>query len=271
MEPLTPTGSPLHTSRLAWPDPGLVDDLARLRRTVPLVHCITNGVVAGFTANVLLAVGASPAMVPAIEEVDEFVRIAGSLLVNVGTVTSTDAEAMLRAAATASETGTPWVLDPVAAGALTYRTGIVSRLLRYRPSVIRGNASEILAVSGLEGASRGVDATVGSADALPAAVGLARRIGTVVAVSGKTDFITDGKEVVRVDGGHEIMTKVTGMGCTLGALIAAMLPVTGSSLRAASAASAVFAAAGELAAGESRGPGSFAVAFLDRLSSIGTR
>jgi hydroxyethylthiazole kinase len=254
---------------LSWPNPELLADLARLRDRSPLVHCITNAVVTNFTANVLLAVGAAPAMVVTVEEVEEFVRIASALLVNVGTITAPDADAMLEAAGTAGRSGTPWVLDPVAAGVLAYRTSVVDKLVGLSPTVIRGNASEILALNGLNGGGRGVDSTVSSVEALPAAVELARSTGAVVALSGKIDYVTDGEQIISVEGGHELMSRVTGMGCTLGALIAAFLPVSSSPLRAAATASAIFGAVGEHAATKSGGPGSFAVEFLDRLSTIG--
>lgn len=257
------------TSNRVWPHPEVVEDLAQLRRRAPLTHCITNIVVTNFTANVLLAAGASPAMVVTIEEVADFVGIAQALLINVGTITTTDAEIMLKAAATAQETNTPWVLDPVAVGALKFRTAIVGELLKYRPTVIRGNASEILALSGVTGGGKGVESTDSSVAALPAALELAERSGAVVALSGEVDYITDGKNIISIPGGHEIMTKVTGTGCTLGALIASFLPVTESALRAATAASVLFATAGERAFKEAKGTGSFAVAFLDQLSTIG--
>ncbi|MCF8383523.1 MAG: hydroxyethylthiazole kinase [Chlorobium sp.] len=260
---------PFFESR-TWSHPEVPEDLARLRREAPLVHCITNGVVTNFTANVLLALGASPAMVETIEEVADFVRIAQVLLINVGTITTRDAEAMFEAAAAARETDTPWVLDPVAFGALEFRSRIVRELIAFRPAVIRGNASEILALGGETGGAKGVDATVSSTEAVQAAVALAAGSGAVVALSGEIDYITDGSSVIPVPGGHEMMTKVTGMGCTLGALIAALLPVTGSAFRAATAASAIYAEAGERAGRDARGTGSFAVSFLDQLSTIGT-
>lgn len=259
-----------NSSSLAWPSPQLSETLARLRRESTLVHCITNAVATNFTANVLLAVGASPAMVVTVEEVEEFVGMAGALLVNVGTITASDAEAMLRAASAAGRTGTPWVLDPVAAGVLGYRTGVVRELVALNPSIIRGNASEILAVAGIEGGGKGVDSTASSEEALPAAIRLAKSTGAVVALSGEIDYITDGREVVSVAGGHEIMTKVTGVGCSLGGVMAALLPVSSTPLEAAAAASAIYAEAGSCASRESRGTGSFAVSFLDNLSTIGT-
>ena len=257
------------TTTRTWPHPEVVEDLSQLRQRSPLTHCITNSVVTNFTANVLLAVGASPAMVVTIEEVADFVRIAQTLLINVGTITTTDAEIMLKAAATARETNTPWVLDPVAVGALRFRTEVVTELLKHNPTVIRGNASEILALSGVIGGGKGVESTATSIAALPAAVALAEKTGAVVALSGEVDYVTDGNQIISIPGGHEIMTKVTGTGCTLGALIASFLPVTASPVRAATAASVVFAAAGERAYKEARGTGSFAMAFLDQLSTIG--
>ncbi len=249
-------------------DPKISATLARLKAKATLVHCMTNLVAANFTANVLLASGASPAMIPSVEEAGGFARIAGALLINVGTVTRPDADAMLAAAESAMNSGTPWVLDPVAAGVLGFRTGIAAELLKFRPTVIRGNASEIISLCGDEGGGKGVDASLSSGDALPAAVLLARSTNAVVALSGKVDYITDGKSIIGVEGGHEMMTRVTATGCALGALIAAMIPAAPSALLAAAAASAVFAEAGARAAQKSAGPGSFAVEFLDQLWTV---
>lgn len=256
--------------RRTWPHPEIEADMARLRERAPLVHCLTNFVAAGFTANVLLAVGASPAMVIAEQEVADFATRADAVLINLGTITAASAEAMERAAAAASRAATPWVLDPVAVGVLAFRSGVAASLLRHRPAVIRGNASEILALSGLEGGGKGVDSTAASSAAVDAARALAGRTGAVVAVSGATDYVTGGADLVEIAGGHPIMTRVVGTGCSLGALIAAFLAAGVPPLRAATAASAVFARAAECAVPQSRGPGSFAVAFLDELSCIGT-
>jgi len=259
------------TIQRTWADAEVREDLDTLRKQAPLTHCLTNVVVTGFTANVLLSIGASPAMVIAEEEAAEFASIASAVLINVGTVTRDAASAMASAAAAARAAGTPWVLDPVAVGALGFRTRIALDLLEQRPAVIRGNASEILALSGASGGGKGVDSTASSDDALAAAQALALRTGAVVAVSGATDYITDGHEVIAVPGGHVIMTRVTGTGCSLGAVMAAFLGAGIPPVRAATAASAVFARAGEHAQEQARGPGSFAVAFLDALSIIGTR
>lgn len=254
--------------RLTWRDPELSDCIFRLKENAPLVHCMTNLVAANFTANVLLASGASPAMIPAVEEAGEFAGIAGALLINLGTITGADSKAMSAAAAAAMKAGTPWVLDPVAAGVIGFRTGIALELLKFRPTVIRGNASEIVSLCGREGGGKGVDSAFSSNEALPAAVQLARNTDSVVALSGKIDYLTDGASIVSVEGGHEMMTRVTAVGCALGAIIAAMLPVSPSALIAAAAASALFAEAGERSAKGSTGPGSFAVAFLDNLWAI---
>jgi hydroxyethylthiazole kinase len=239
-----------------------------MRELAPLTHCITNIVAANFTANVLLAVGASPAMVIAAEEVAEFAALASGLLINVGTVTKKEAKAMLLAAAAARKSGTPWVLDPVAVGAVRFRTDIAKQLLDHQPSIVRGNASEIIALSGSAGGGKGVDSADDSLTALPSGLELAKRTGAVVAISGVVDYITDGNDVISVVGGSEMMTRVTGVGCALGALMAAF--VAGAEpLRAAASASAVFALAGERAAHVAMGPGTFSVAFLDELSRVG--
>lgn len=244
-------------------------DLAALRSRSPLVHCMTNVVVTGFTANVLLATGAAPAMIEAVEESGEFAAIADGLLINVGTVTAAHAESMAAAANAATVSGTPWVLDPVAVGAVQYRTKIATGLLASAPAIVRGNASEILSLAGADGAAgKGVESLARSDDAIEAARMLARAHRCAVAVSGEIDYVTDGDTVVTIDGGHELMSRVTGVGCGLGAVMAAFLPVSTSALQAAVCASALFGTAGRQAAQAAPAPGSFAVAFLDALYRI---
>jgi hydroxyethylthiazole kinase len=242
---------------------------AALLQVRPLVHCLTNTVVQTITANALLAVGASPAMVDAPEEAEEFVTIANSVLVNVGTVSARTAEAMRLAARRAAHDAKPWVLDPVAVGALGFRTRLAAELLEHRPDVVRGNASEVVALAGAGTGGRGTDSTTGVDDAAAAAADLARRTGGVVAVSGEVDLITDGTRTLRVGGGHVLLTRTTGAGCALGALTAAYLGSTGSPLWAAVAAHAHVALAAERAAAVCTGPGSFAVAWLDALDAVG--
>ncbi|WIE55744.1 hydroxyethylthiazole kinase [Curtobacterium sp. MCBD17_003] len=238
-----------------------------LRDRPPLVQCLTNIVVAQWTANVLLAVGAAPAMVDNPHEAGPFAGAAGGVLVNLGTPQEPTVEAMTAAVLSAAEHGTPWVLDPVAAGGLGWRTGVAMDLLEHRPSIVRGNASEIMALAGGAG-GKGVDATDSPEAALGSAEEVARRFHTVVAVSGPTDHLTDGDRTVRLRNGHPWMTQVTGVGCALGALMAAFAATGSEPLLAASAATAVLTVAAEQAAPLGRGPGTFAVQLLDQLASI---
>ncbi|MDF2508900.1 MAG: hydroxyethylthiazole kinase [Microbacterium sp.] len=244
-----------------------------LRDTPPLTHCITNTVVTGFTANVLLALGAAPAMVDIVGEAELFAGVASGLLINLGTPTPEQRAASLEAVAGAIASGTPWVLDPVAIGALPIRTALAHQLAERRPTAIRGNASEILALAGLSAGGRGVDATDSTEAAADAAAELARRTGAVIAVSGPVDLLTDGDRVLFLANGHELLTKVTGGGCALGAVMAAFLGAarnTGhDALTAVASASLVYTIAAERAAADSNGPGSFAVALLDALASVG--
>jgi hydroxyethylthiazole kinase len=232
------------------------------------VHCLTNTVVQTITANALLAVGAAPAMVDEPREAGEFAAIASAVLINVGTVHERTAEAMLVAARSATVAGTPWVLDPVAVGGLGYRTGVAVELAALRPTVVRGNASEVMALAGSGGGGRGVDSTAAAEDAVDAAARLAAHTGGVVAVSGAVDLITDGSRVVRVGGGHPLLTRTTGAGCALGALVAAYLAVTDDPLTGAVAAHAHVALAASAAAAQAAGPGSFAIGWLDALDAV---
>jgi hydroxyethylthiazole kinase len=244
------------------------DALQRLRETGPLVQCLTNSVVTNFTANVLLAAGAAPAMVDIVGEAGPFAGVASGVLVNLGTLPSGQPDAMLEAAAAASEAGTPWVLDPVAVGSLPVRTALAARLVELRPTVVRGNASEIIAVAGLGGGGRGVDATAGVEDAAIAATALAERTGGVVAVSGPVDLLVAAGRSVRVANGDPLLTRVTGAGCALGALMAAYAAGDDDRLASTAAAVAHYTVAAEVAAAQSGGPGSFAVAFLDALATV---
>lgn len=246
----------------------LADALTALRDRPPLVQCLTNIVVAGWTANVLLAVGAAPAMVDNPQEAGKFSTIAGGVLVNLGTPYDDTARAMHLAIAGAKQMGTPWVLDPVAAGVVGWRTGLAHQLLREaRATIIRGNASEILALAGGAG-GRGVESVDSPEAALEVAKDLANQQHSVIAVSGPTDHITDGERVVRLSNGHPWLTRVTGVGCALGALMAAFAAVVPDAVVAAAAATATLTVAADSAAKGVRGTGSFAVALLDELTLI---
>jgi hydroxyethylthiazole kinase len=242
--------------------------LTRVRDQGPLVQCLTNSVVVNFTANVLLALGAAPAMVDIPDEAGPFARVAGGVLVNLGTPTAEQRQAMLEAVEAATAGGTPWVLDPVAAGALPVRTPMALQLRDLGPTVIRGNASEVLAVAEEGGGGRGVDATHDVDGALGPARSLAAATGGIVAVSGPVDLVTDGDRQVRIGNGDPLLTKVTGGGCALGAVMAAFAAVTDDRLAATVAAVATYTVAAEVAAGRSTGPGSFAVHLLDALAAL---
>ncbi|GAA3634287.1 hydroxyethylthiazole kinase [Kineosporia mesophila] len=242
--------------------------LTRVRRQTPLVQCITNDVVVNFTANVLLAVGAAPAMVDIPEESGGFAQAAGGVLINLGTPHAERRAAMEVAAVSAQQAGTPWVLDPVAIGALPVRTELAHRLYDVGPTIVRGNASEILALAGAGAGGRGVDATSTVGDAVRAAGEIAQKTGGVVAVSGPVDLITDGRRSVRLANGHVWLTRVTGGGCALGAVMAAFAAVESDTFAATTAAVLVYTVAAEQAAAVAGGPGSFAVAFLDALASV---
>jgi hydroxyethylthiazole kinase len=220
-------------------------------------------------ANCLLALGASPAMVHAEEEVEDFLGIAQALVVNIGTLSPPWVAAMLRAAARAGALGRPWVLDPVGAGATPYRTRTALDLIALRPMVIRGNASEILALAGAAaGPTKGVDSAHGADEAVDAARQLAASSGAVVAVTGAIDRITDGERSRAVSNGDARMTRVTALGCAASAVIGAFLTVESDPLEAAAQGLAVFGLAGERAAAGSAGPGGLRWRVVDELALL---
>ncbi len=259
--------SDLHTIPLIpqFPLYRVGEELARLRAAAPLVHCLSNEVVQSITANVLLALGASPAMIVAEEEVAEFAAMADALLINVGTLYPARLLAMQKAVTAANVANTPWVLDPVAAGVLAYRTDALHDLLLQKPAVIRGNASEIMALAGESASGKGVDSTANSVLAIAAAQRLALQTGAIVAVTGEVDYVSDGVSTWAIPWGHVLMTRVVGTGCALSAVVAAFVAGAPDKLAAVAAACAVMAIAGERAESACDGPGTFLPAFLDAL------
>jgi hydroxyethylthiazole kinase len=241
---------------------------AKIVAARPLVHNITNFVVMNFTANALLAVGASPAMVHAEEEVEEFVALAQALVVNIGTLDAPFIRSMELAAAKAQSSNIPWVLDPVGVGATSLRNCTAARLADLGPSVIRGNAGEIIALAGLSGAQvRGVDSLAASDDAIAAAHMLSQRSGAVVAVTGATDYVVAPSGVTAIPGGHVMSQMVTGTGCATSAIVGACLAVAAPD-HAAIAALQMMKLAAERAAARADAPGSFAVALIDGLHAV---
>jgi len=244
-------------------------DLSAIRQLNPLVHNITNYVVMQPTANALLAIGASPVMAHAIDEVAEMVQIASSLVINIGTLDKNWIESMHAAAAAAKKRNIPIILDPVGAGATSLRTKTAVELIeKFQPSVIRGNAGEIMAVAGETINSKGVDSIYSSDAAEKAAQSLAKQFNCVVVVSGATDLIVDSKQQRQLKNGHPLMAKVTGIGCTASALLGAFCAVNQDYFSAAVSTMWVMGIAGEMAAQNAKGPGSFQVNFIDALHSL---
>ena len=247
------------------------ENLRLVRERKPLVHNITNYVVMNYTANALLACGAAPVMAHAAEEVEEMVCLAGALVLNIGTLSPPWIEAMVKAGKRANALRVPIILDPVGAGATTLRTDSAKRLIEeLSVQVIRGNASEILALSSEKSGSRtkGVDSVHTVDQVAEMAVALARELKLTLAVTGAIDLITDGEQVCRVMNGHEMMSHVTGTGCTATAIIGAFLAVDPLPLQAAATGLAYFGLAGEKAAARASGPGTFQIALLDALYAM---
>ncbi|CAH9137285.1 unnamed protein product [Cuscuta epithymum] len=247
------------------------DFLSAVRHGSPLVQCITNFVSMDFMANTLLSAGASPAMIHSADEIPEFTPKAHALLVNMGTLTADWLPGMKLAAQVASQSGKPWVLDPVAAGVSSFRLNACSELLGLRPSVVRGNASEILALSkgSVDSISKGVDSVHESMDALEAAKSLAQSSGSIVAVSGAIDFVTDGKRVVGVQNGVPLLQKITATGCSVTALIAAFVSVDPMrSFEATVCAFSIFGIASEVGMESSKGPASLRTNLIDSLHGL---
>jgi hydroxyethylthiazole kinase len=240
-----------------------------MREAAPLVHNMTNYVVMNFTANALLAAGASPVMSHAADEVEDMVSVAKALVLNIGTLDDIWVYAMLLAGKKATELGLPIVLDPVGAGATPLRTNAARRILdEMKVAVVRANPSEILAVAGTINHTKGVD----SADSVEMAAEAARRLaaetGAVVAMTGAEDLVTDGVRTVRVANGHPLMGCVTGTGCGATAMVGAFTGASPDAFSSAAAALAYYGAAGEQAAREAAGPGTFVPLFLDALHRL---
>ena len=248
----------------------LWQDIERIRAEAPLVHNITNYVVMNTTANALLAIGASPVMAHAVDEVEEMAGLARALVLNIGTLSPAWIEAMVRAGLAAGRRGIPIVLDPVGSGATSLRTATARRLLdEVKPTIVRGNASEIASLVAADAGTKGVDSTRAAEETVELAHAVAGRWGCCVVVSGPTDIVVGGGKLMRVGNGHSMMPRVTGMGCTATALVAAVAAVNPVACQAAAHGMALTGIAGEMAAEHSEGPGSFQVRFLDALYRIG--
>jgi hydroxyethylthiazole kinase len=241
-----------------------------LRDRRPLVHQITNYVVMNETANATLALGALPVMAHAREEVEEMVGLAGALVLNIGTLSPHWVEAMVAAGKRANATRTPVVLDPVGAGATSYRTDTAKRILSdVDVTVLRGNAGEVATLLGVEAEVRGVESIGAGGDPAELARAAAGALRLVASVTGPVDHVSDGEKVLAVANGHELLGRVTGTGCMSSALTGCFLAAKPDApLEAAAEALAAFGVAGEEAAHDAKGPGSFHVNLYDALASL---
>ena len=244
-------------------------NLMALREKKPLIHNITNYVVMNYTANALLAMGASPVMANAQNEVEDMVAFAGALVLNIGTLTDDWISSMIKAGKKASQLDTPIVLDPVGSGATPLRTNSAKNIIsQTKIKVIRGNAYEILSLRDENSKTKGVDSIHTVDEAAEAARNLADELHTTLAITGPVDLITDGTRVLRVSNGHPLMGYVTGTGCTATATIGAFLAVDDDPLSATATALAFFGLAGEIAAETASAPGTFMIQLLDALYTI---
>jgi len=242
--------------------------LARIRERTPLIHNITNFVVMNDTANVLLALGASPVMAHAMEEVREMVAYAGALVLNIGTLDEPWIEAMLAAGEEANARRIPVVLDPVGAGATRFRTAATERIRSaVKVAVVRGNAAELATIAGMEAKIRGVDSVASGAPAAAARLA-AIRFGGAAVVSGVVDYVADANRAAEVRNGHPLMGRITGSGCMATAIVGAFLAVEPDPFLAGIEAMIAFGIAGEVAAERSAGPGTFRQQLIDAVAAL---
>lgn len=241
--------------------------MSAVRSKVPLVHHITNYVTVNDCANICICAGGSPVMTDAAEDIPEMVRISSATVLNIGTLNERTVLSMMTAARIAYESGIPMILDPVGAGATSFRTKTAERLMSLGPSVIKGNAGEIGVLSGLGGDVKGVDSK-GSNDVAEATRTLAERMGCIVVATGKTDFISDGRKTLRLSNGCDYLSAVSGTGCMTSSVAGCYAGACGTSVESMAAAVTAFNVAAEIAADNCRGPGTFKPALLDALWSL---
>jgi hydroxyethylthiazole kinase len=244
------------------------ESLRRIRERKPLVHQITNYVVMNETANATLALGALPVMAHAREEVEQMAAVAGALVINIGTLSPAWVEAMLLAGRAANSAGVPVVLDPVGAGATDYRTETANRLAREIDlAAVRGNAAEVATLAGRRAEIRGVESIAAGDPPAELARAAAQALGCVAAVTGPVDHVSDGERVLAVANGHELLGRVSGTGCMSTAITGCFLAVR-EPFEAATEALAAFGVAGEEAARDARGPGTFHANLYDALAAL---
>ncbi|GAB2565296.1 hydroxyethylthiazole kinase [Gracilibacillus alcaliphilus] len=239
--------------------------IEQVRQQQPLIHNITNQVVMNFTANGLYAVGAAPVMAHAKEEVEEMARQAGALVLNIGTLSKIQIEAMILAGKAANQAGVPVVLDPVGVGATPFRTASAKQILQeVEIACIRGNAGEIANLAGIEAKVKGVEGVASIEDDDFARQAFAS-LQVPLVITGAEDILIDNEQTIVITNGDPLLTKITGTGCLLSAVVAAFIAVHDQVLEAAAAAVSYYGVAAEQAAAGNKYPGSFQVAFLNEL------
>ncbi len=246
--------------------------LEEIKTKTPLVWNISNFVSMDIAANMLLALGASPAMAHALEEAEDFSNICkainGALTINIGTFDNHWKNCAIKIAKQANLNNIPWVLDPVGAGASKFRNENAKQLLSLKPTVLRGNASEIISISGIKSSGKGVDSTSTSNDALDAAISIAKSEKIIVAITGEVDYVTDGSKIYAVYGGNEMMTKITATGCALTCLIGAGLTSEQNNLISTANIMGIYSVASEKALISSKGPASLRSELIDTIYNL---
>ncbi|MDR2633209.1 MAG: hydroxyethylthiazole kinase [Treponema sp.] len=247
--------------------------IEQVREQRPLIHCITNYITSNDCANILLSFGASPAMCDAWDEAYDFARISAALYINFGTYIKEQEAAAVEASLGAKAAGRPIVLDPVGCGAIKRRIPILDHLHEVAGiAIIKGNMGEIMALAGKDAPVKGVDSGAEVPGIEEAVMGLASRYRCVVAATGKVDVVSDGTRLARIANGVELLTRLTGAGCMVGALCGATAAAAcqsgGDLFTAAIAAIAAMGIAGELAFEKAQLPGSFRVALMDSIYGI---
>jgi hydroxyethylthiazole kinase len=241
--------------------------LSNIKREKPLILNMTNYVTMDFVANGLLSLGALPVMSKAEEEIEDLLNLASAIVINLGTLNQEFIKLCQQACQMANDLNKPIILDPVGAGASHFRTNTCQNFIHdYAIAIIRGNASEIMALSGLSFATKGVDSTAQSQHAIESAQNISNQHNATVVISGETDVIVDANQLNQFNRGSPLMPMITGTGCLFSAVVAAFHAVEKNRFDAASAATVFYGICGEIAAKQAKGPGSFKTAFLDALN-----
>ena len=264
-QPINTIGADLHLMKT------VSDMMQKVRVTCPLVHHITNYVTVNDCANMCICTGGSPVMSDAAEDVPDMVKLASSLVLNIGTLNPRTVESMLIAGKKANELGIPIILDPVGVGATQYRTDTAWNLIdSLKIDVIKGNHGEISVLAGLGGRVRGVDSESGGNEIGEAARILAEKTGAIVAATGEVDYVSDGETITELSNGSPAMGSVSGTGCMLSSVVGAYVGACGVSVDSVVAAISVLNIASEVAVNEGKvyGPGSFKTKLFDAVYNL---